>query len=422
VRINLRWLLRLRWGAAAGQAVTIVAVHLAGLMRLSLVTLLGVVALELASNVAAAAWLRRAPHVGEASVALVLTLDVAFLTVLLDQSGGPFNPFCFLYLVHIALAAVILDARTTWAIAGLSVACLGALFLREGMNEAMDHATHMQRMSAHMEGMWVAMVVAAGFIVYFVTRVRRALTIREAELSEAKDFSMRRERLASLAALAAGAAHELATPLSSIAVAAKELARRMEAEGRDPDDLEDARLIRQEVSRCRLILDQMAATSGQSPGEAPQHVPLATLLAEACDGIPGKERIDLQIGDGLGSLDLFLPRRSVAQAFRAALKNGVEASPEGARVVARVERRADARLAVEISDRGAGMPDDVRGRVGEPFFTTKGPGAGMGLGLFLARAVVELLGGTLTIVSRPGEGTRLTFELPVAPPAKSSAP
>jgi two-component system sensor histidine kinase RegB len=196
----------------------------------------------------------------------------------------------------------------------------------------------------------------------------------------------------------------------------------MEAEGRDPDDLEDARLIRQEVSRCRLILDQMAATSGQSPGEAPQHVPLATLLAEACDGIPGKERIDLQIGDGLGSLDLFLPRRSVAQAFRAALKNGVEASPEGARVVARVERRADARLAVEISDRGAGMPDDVRGRVGEPFFTTKGPGAGMGLGLFLARAVVELLGGTLTIVSRPGEGTRLTFELPVAPPAKSSAP
>jgi two-component system sensor histidine kinase RegB len=114
--------------------------------------------------------------------------------------------------VHIALAAVILDARTTWAIAGLSVACLGALFLREGMNEAMDHATHMQRMSAHMEGMWVAMVVAAGFIVYFVTRVRRALTIREAELSEAKDFSMRRERFASLAALAAGAAHELATP------------------------------------------------------------------------------------------------------------------------------------------------------------------------------------------------------------------
>lgn len=422
VRINLRWLLRLRWGAAAGQALTIVAVQLAGIMSLPVVTLLGVVGLEIASNIAFAAWLRRAPRVREGSVALVLTLDVALLTALLDQSGGPFNPFCFLYLVHIALAAVILEARTTWAIAGLSVVCLGALFLREGMQEAMDHATHMQRMSLHMEGMWVAMVVAAVFIVYFVTRVRRALTVREAELSEAREQSARRERLASLAALAAGAAHELATPLSSIAVASKELARRMEAEGRDPDDLEDARLIRQEVSRCRLILDQMAATSGQSPGEAPQHVRLETLLAEACEGIPGKERIELDIPAQLRTLELLLPRRSVAQAFRAALKNGVEASPAEARVVARAERRGDGRLALVITDRGPGMPDEIRARVGEPFFTTKGPGAGMGLGLFLARAVVELLDGTLTIDSRKGEGTRLTFELPLAPSAKGSAP
>lgn len=416
VRINLHWLVRLRWGAAAGQALTIVAVHMAGLMQLSLAPLLAVVLFGVATNVALAAWLRRSPRVTEGVVATVMVLDVALLTALLDQTGGPFNPFCFLYLVHIALAAVILEARYTWALSLLSVSCLGALFLGDSEGETMDHATHMERMNLHMEGMWVAMAVAAAFIVYFVTRVRRALTEREGELAAAREVSARQERLASLATLAAGAAHELATPLSSIAVAARELTRRLEAERRDPEDAEDARVIRQEVARCRLILDHMAASAGQTSGEGAESVTLVALLEEAREGVPGAERIHVALGEGVQDVTLVLPPRGVAQALRVALKNAVEASPDGAEVELAAARVADERLSIVITDRGAGMPRDVLARAGEPFFTTKGPGRGMGLGLFLSRAIVERLGGALALVSVAGQGTRVTFELPMAPP------
>src|SRR6218665_3315595 len=205
---------------------------------------------------------RRERPIPEGLTWAVMALDVVLLTVLLELSGGASNPFSALYLVHIALAAVVLREGWTWALTVLAVACFGELFV----GAPAHHHIHDMRM--HLEGMWAAFALAAGFIVYFVQRVTRALAAREAELVSARAASARHDKLAALATLAAGAAHELSTPLSTIAVVARELERHLERAGQETSSLEDVRLIREQVARCRDILARMASDAGASQGEA----------------------------------------------------------------------------------------------------------------------------------------------------------
>jgi two-component system sensor histidine kinase RegB len=408
-RINFSWLIRLRWGAIVGQLLTIAVVERVLHIRLPLVPLLVVVALEAASNGAAMLWLHSRRPVGEAGMALTMALDIFLLTTLLFFTGGPFNPFSFLYLVHIALAAVVLQTAWTWILVALSLGCSAALFYGHVFIrlDGSDGAAHVEHMQLHLQGMWIAFAVAAGFIVYFVTRVRRALAEREADLTAQRSAALRNERLASLATLAAGAAHELATPLGTIAVAARELER--QAERRQPSSLEDVRLIRAQIERCRSILDHMAADAGESAGEAPIRTTLAQIVDEAVRDLPAQPRIELELG-ALGGLALVAPPRALGQALRVLVKNAQEASAPESSVRVRAERDEGA-VRMTVHDVGRGMSPEVLSHAGEPFFTTKAPGRGLGLGLFLARTVVEQLGGDLDVKSVAGQGTTATLSL-----------
>ncbi|HEY2745100.1 MAG TPA: ATP-binding protein [Polyangia bacterium] len=406
--INFSWLVKLRWGAIAGQIVTILGVaHILG-VTLHLTALYAIIAVELASNVVCVLAARRA-HAAEWWSGAVMVLDVVLLTALLHYAGGPFNPFSFLYLVEIALAAVIVRARWTWALVAASLIGSGALFV--GPHEMlMSHdEDHMQ---LHLRGMWVAFGVAASFIVYFLLRVRSDLETREAELALAQRRVDRQERLASLATLAAGAAHELATPLGTIALAARELERHLEKAQADAASLEDVHLIRAQVDRCRAILDGMAADAGESAGEQPREIAIAELLRAAVDGLRAEPRIEVDSGSVDGQR-VKVPPRALAQALKSLLKNAQEASGPERAVSLRANVGATS-VAIEVVDRGAGMPQAVLARAGEPFFTTKEPGRGMGLGLFLTRTLVERLGGELTLSSEAGAGTRALVRLPIA--------
>jgi two-component system sensor histidine kinase RegB len=411
--INLSWLLRLRWGAVVGQAGLILLANLWLGMSLPLLPLFTTIGVAAASNAALGLWARHPRGIREWMLWGVMALDVVLLTVLLDFSGGPFNPFSTLYLVHIALAAVVLRAGWTWALVGLASACFGTLFVRhlwvpgEGGGAAHPHH-HINDVRLHLEGMWVAFGVAAGFIVYFVQRVTRALAEREAELVAARAVTARNEKLAALATLAAGAAHELSTPLSTIAVVARELERHAEL---SPASREDAQLIRQQVARCHDILAQMGADAGASHGEAFVLVTPAALVEGALEGLRDRERVRVEVA-GLGREEaVAVPARALTHAIRGVVKNALQASPEGAPVrLALVREAAGWKLSVE--DSGVGMPAEVLARAGEPFFTTKPPGEGMGLGLFLARAVLDQLGGRLELRSAQGQGTRVELTWP----------
>ncbi len=413
-RIQLTFLTMLRWAALAVQVVMIGAVHWLIGIELPLLQLLGLTAFSALTNVALTLLLRRGGLWGEPLVAAVLVLDVLVLTALLYVTGGPFNPFSFLYLVYITLATVVLGTRWTWAIAGLSSLCSALLFIEHVWlnDDWQDNADpHVRHMKLHLYGMWVACVVAAVFIVYFVTRIRNSLTQRDAELAQARERVMRGERLASLATLAAGAAHELATPLSTIAVVAKELQSALAEQGVDPEALDDARLIRAEVQRCREILAAMAADLGQSTGEQPSALDVTHLLDEALAPLARLGTVALQPPDAVLRAQVQVPERAMVQALRGVLKNALQAQPPGQPVVVTAQQR-DGAVVLDVVDRGPGMGADVLARVGEPFFTTKQAGDGMGLGVFLARAVIESAGGTLQLASVPGRGTTASISLP----------
>src|SRR5580698_9861157 len=409
-RINFGWLIRLRFATIAGQALTIAAVRFGMNLEIPLAPLSALVGLALVSNLACIA-AARAGTPEDWWLLAVMALDVLTFSGLLYFTGGPENPFSFLYLVPIAIAAITLRAAWTWMLVLLSLTSSLVLFARhQPLPMAGGHAGHM---ALHLRGMWVAFGVASAFIVYFLMRVRRALAAREEELDASRSLAARQERLASLATLAAGAAHELATPLSTIAVVAKDLEREVVAAGAPAAAADDVRLMRAEVERCRRILARMRVDAGDPAGERFARVSVRELL----DDCLTEAAVDVTVDDTTALCTTALPRHAFGQALRGLVDNARQASPPGAPVTLRVatEGLADARrLIFEVADHGAGISSDLLVRVGEPFFTTKPAGQGMGLGIFLARAIVERLGGELSIRSAPGAGTTATLWLPVA--------
>jgi two-component system sensor histidine kinase RegB len=326
------------------------------------------------------------------------------------NSGGPANPFSFLYLVHIALAAIVLPQRTSFALVGLALACSLGLFLASPP-AAHDHAHHVQHHQSyawHLRGMWVAFGIGASVIVYLIARVRHELAGIESKLRVSRELATRNEHAAVLAMLSAGAAHELGSPLSTIAVASGEVLRSL------PPDAERARadlaLIRSEVARCRDIIDQLSVDAGAIRSGA-----FASLAAEAVvdAAVAGfaEGRIAREARRDSGAV--VGPLRALAQALRNLVKNALDASaPSGIAKVAVETTHEEVRFVVQ--DSGAGMSEEVLARATEPFFTTKPRGEGMGLGLFLARSVAEQMGGRLELTSEPSSGTRAVLALPRA--------
>jgi two-component system sensor histidine kinase RegB len=237
-----------------------------------------------------------------------------------------------------------------------------------------------------------------------------ALSQREDELAAARNLAARQERLAALATMAAGAAHELSTPLSTVALVAKELEHHLARTGGDTQLVEDARLIREQVGRCRLILDQMAGSTAAA-GESIEARTVGEILDDAMSNIRAVPAVWRKLPPEVTRLPVKLPPRAMSQALRSLITNAQDASPADAPVAITGEL-AGGRLRLDILDRGKGMPPEILARVGEPFFTTKEPGRGMGLGLFLARAVIESVGGGLAIDARAGGGTSVSVTVP----------
>ncbi len=332
------------------------------------------------------------------------TVDTILLTGLLDLTGGPFNPFLVMYVVHTWLATVAASHR--WGLFAGVVSAVGFTLVFGDQFHA-GHAAHhrLNDFPTHLVTMWLSGVAVAELVTHYVQRANQAL-------AEARASVARSERLAALTALAAGAAHELSTPLATIAVAARELERHatQAATATLPASsvAGDARLMRLEVERCRVILDSMTGRATTGPTMIAGPVPPTAIaeLAQARLTDAQRSRLRVDVAQSVPSANT--GPTELSQALLSLLTNAFDASAPEASVDLRIRANAGM-VRFEVQDRGTGISDDIMIRVGEPFFTTK-PGRGLGLGVFLARAVAERAGGSLQFDRRAG--TTAILEVP----------
>lgn len=329
-----------------------------------------------------------------------LLVDVAVLTVLLYAAGGSGNPFVSFYLLPLVITAVLLPRAYAGIMAAVTVACYSAL-----MFWYIPLPAHMHHFQLHVIGMWCNFVLSAGLVVFFVAQMATALRVRERELAHSREQALRNEHIVALGTLAAGAAHELATPLSTMAV----ITREMETSTGDAEQQADLRCLQEQIESCKKTLGRLRNVSVDPPfpvrAEAAdiwvrQLVDDWRLLRPATpviwhwSGPQPAPRVCCD--DGLG--------RTVTNL----INNAADASPAG---VAMQGHATDRELVIEIQDAGAGVAAEIVARARKPGTTDKA--GGHGLGLMLANATVERLGGRLQWMDRSGGGIRTRLALPL---------
>lgn len=421
---DIGWVVQMRWGVAAAYALSLTLAATGVVQHMPMAPGVTATLLTVVSNGIAMGWVR--PNAPGSRAIGLLMLDAILLALVLYFTGGASNPLSVLFLVQIALTALMFPAVWAWSLTALSIVAFGLLFFAPAIGE--DHSAHAHHMhqagmhaeqavssvfNLHLRGMWLGFALSAVLVTYFVTSVSTSLRMRERQLADARDRALRAERVASLAGLAAGTAHELGTPLSTILLAASEIERGLDQGASHERLRSDASLIRDQAKRCRSILDAMIADSGDTLGQAPEHSSARVIAQDAVDSLPphDKARVAL-VADH--SPDVHLPRRIVAQAIGNLLRNAFDASPTNATVTLQVEASDAGRVRFSVIDQGSGMDTDLLTRAQEPFVTTKA-GTGLGMGLFIVTVVAERLGGECRLVSSPGKGTTAVFEVAIDP-------
>ena len=416
-RIALAWLLHLRWGAVAAQVLLVLIAIFFLEISLPYRIISGILAFEIITNLLFGFLKKKEMALADQFFAVIMFLDTALLTGLIYYSGGPMNPFTFLYLVHITLGAILMPPGWSWSLAFFTTGCYATLFFLPDQGDLGQSChpdptmlgTLSDPLKIHLQGMWVAFAVTAFFIVFFVSRIQLALARHQKTLTDLQEEKTKSERMASLATLAAGAAHEFSTPLSTIAVAAGEMLHSLKKNNSADcqELLADVVLIRDQVARCKDILFHLAADAGDQMGEAFTDFSLDELMENLLDTLPDTSKNQVQYLNRTGGLSVRMPLRTLRRIVRGLIKNALDAGPK---TPVLVECRQDAtRLYIEVTDTGSGMAPDITDRATEPFFTTKEPGKGLGLGLFLAKSIAERFGGGLSLISQPGKGSKVTL-------------
>ena len=405
---NLRRLFLLRNIVIAGQVAAIAAAVLWLDITLPLAPMGFVIVAQGLLNLWTWWQLRQNKPVSDFGFFAELLADAAALTALLTLSGGSTNPFVSLYLLPIAVAAIALPARLAWLITCVTIVCYTALLFFFLPLTHGEHEMHSSAFNLHILGMWVTFLASAVLITAFVTVMAASIRARDRELAAARERELRDEQVLALGTFAAGAAHELGTPLSTIAVLAKE----MENDHRDVPALrEDLRLLRTQVDQCKGIITGLTAAAGHArAGQASRQsvrdfldevlekwtllrAPVNLAVTWSSDGMPP----DIVGGE------------TISQTLINVLNNAADASPQSVEIEASWNTDA---LTIEVRDRGAGITDEIVAQAGRKPISTKSPTRG--LGLFLANATVDRIGGSVALFNREGGGGCARVTIPLA--------
>lgn len=407
MKIILKYLLLLRVFAIGGQLLALAAMHW--------VFGLDVPALPVALVLCAAfvftlvSWFHFKPkrEVRQTEFAVQLLIDVIALTILIYFTGGSANPFISLFILPIVFAAAAFSPIYTTGLAAVAIICYTLLmFFHVPLSE---HHLHVSGADLHVWGMWYGFVLSAAAVSAFVAKISRTMRERDQALANARERALKAERIVALGTLAAGTAHELGTPLSTMAVIAKEL--EVDLEDR-PEQQQSVVLLRTQIDRCKTILAQLAADAGAMPAEEGRCESVPDFLEHLiADWRALRPEIDVRwSAESAAMAPRIVADRTLRQAIMNVLNNAADASTHAVDVSGTWDRRL---LTLEIRDDGPGIANRMLNRLGREIVSTKGE-HGLGIGLYLANTVIERIGGRVELHNRQEGGTRARIQIPLA--------
>jgi two-component system sensor histidine kinase RegB len=407
---NMQQLIQLRWIAVLGQVATIYVVSMGFGVPLPLNQMLPVLGALAGFNIVGMLRLRLAPEVTNSELLVAMLVDVGMLTAQLYLSGGATNPFVFLYLVQVTLGAVLLRPWSTWTLVMVTALCFMLLAaVGRPLTLPLDHGNGLA--SLYVQGMLICFALNAALIVVFITRIHGNLRARDAHLAHLRQRAAEEEHIVRMGLLASGAAHELGTPLATMAVILGDW-RHMKAIKGDPQLLQEVGEMQAAVARCKSIVSGILLSAGEARGEAPAQTTVHTFL----DDLVNDWRRTRAAGDRLHYRNTFgedlriVSDSALKQMICNVLDNALEAARHDIELHA---ARDEDTLSLEIADDGPGFAPQMLATFGKPYQSSKGRPGG-GLGLFLVVNVARTLGGTVTADNRPEGGARVTLRLPLS--------
>ncbi len=375
--------------------------------------MLSVIALYAAFNLLVWMRLRKDQAASANEFFFHLVIDVLALAALLYFSGGSSNPFVSLFLLPLVIVAATLPKKYVWAMAAVTLGCYTLLMIINVplTQEMMGHEHHGSHSTSnfglHVLGMWFSFLLGVGLILFFVVSMAEGLRQRDKKLATARENNLRDEHVVALGTLAAGAAHELGTPLATMAV----LTREMELEyADDPELVEKVEILRSQVDRCKTTIGQISASAGQQKADSGHKEDVKSYIEHSVlswqEMHPNTAiRVDLS---GCEPAPVIVLDATLNQAMINVLNNAADASPQ--KIALEASWTAD-ELLLQVRDYGSGLSPTVLESLGTPFFTTKENG--QGLGFYLTQAVVHRLGGEVSFANHEQGGACITIRLPL---------
>lgn len=355
-------------------------------------------------------WAQKQSVVTDTFVLGQLLVDILTLSLLLYLTGGSSNPFVSLFMLPVTFAAALLRPAHIGIVVVLAVTCYtGLMYYYEPMALWQHHG---HGFTLHIWGMWAAFLLSAGLVAYFVSLIGSTLRKRDQLLAEAREQALQSEKIVALGSLAAGTAHELGTPLATIAILSKDLENATQAE--NPKISKKLGLLRSQVRRCKEILSRMSDSTGQPRAESGQVISVDQYLEDIIeDWLKTRPNVTTEsLFSGPKPAPQILADQTVTQAILNILNNAADASSELIKIDGNWD---DKILRIQVHDTGAGLPKGLEDRLGEePFLTTKSTEKGLGLGLYLAKTTLARLGGSITLNNRKDtQGVTVEITLPL---------
>ncbi len=424
-RVRLRTLSNLRWMATAGQAAALFVVYFGFRYSLPLVECLSCVVFSAGLNVFLALRYPPSHRLTNREATAYLAYDVLQLAILLYLTGGIANPFALMFIAPVVIAASTLNLGNTLILGGIALASASFISV---VHEPLPwpQAENLNLPPLYLAGLWISLVLSIGFTSIYAWRVASEGARMSAGLAATQLALAREQRLSSLGALATAAAHELGTPLGTIAVVAHELERVLDP---DSQEAEDVRLLRGQAERCRMILMRLARPEEAMLG-ATARLPICALLDDIANAYRGDD-LDIAIAPAPTNRNEPQPQVWRAPELLHGLGNIIENAADFARSSVRVEASwSPTMLRVTVEDDGPGFSPDIFERIGEPYITSRpgdyaigeselgpqtapmGKHEGLGLGFFIAKTLLEQTGGTVKAVNPPEGGARVSVFWP----------